>query len=136
MINLLKYRQIYGPLLYLLAYALLLPTFDNVHYFFLLTTCKLSLAHYDILCILPYLGTACGTIYFLRYMRNIPMKQVVGRALWFQVVYTLLQIFNVKRWNTVWMLSDFWFNIPLFFFSKIIQVSLATLPVFLFIQNI
>lgn len=68
--NLLSYRQINGPFIYLLSYAFILPTYDNVHYFFLLSTCKLTLAHYDILCILPYMGIACGTIYYLRYLRR------------------------------------------------------------------
>lgn len=132
MLNLLSYRQINGPFIYLLSLAFILPTFDNVHYFFLLSTCKLTLAHYDILCILPYLGIGCGTIYYLRYMRRQSMRSVIIKALLGQLVYTGLQIFNVKRWNNLWMISDFWFNIPLFFFGKIFQVCLASLPVYLY----
>lgn len=60
------------------------------------------------------------------------MRSVIIKALLGQLVYTGLQIFNVKRWNNLWMISDFWFNIPLFFFGKIFQVCLASLPVYLY----
>lgn len=119
MLKLLSHPLINGPFLYLVAYAIFIPTFDNVHYYFLLNICKLRLDQYDILCILPYLGIGCGTIFYLRYMRYWPMRSVILLSLFMQVVYTAMLIFNVKRWNNIWMVDDFWFNIPLFFFSKI-----------------
>ena len=52
--NVLKYKEMYLPLIFFFVQGILLPNFDDLHYVFLTGTCGMSKATYDFLNVLTY----------------------------------------------------------------------------------
>jgi hypothetical protein len=106
----------------------LIPSFEDVHYYFLLNTCNITLTQYDILCISPFIGIALGTMVYLKYLKNIEVWKLIVISLLLRAVVTVAQIANVKRLNLVYGISDFYTNLFTMFFDRASILCLCTLP--------
>ena len=69
--QLLESDEVLAVVLFFSVSSVLLMTFDNIHYCFLIDTAKLTTAQYDVLRILPHLGVALGTLCFLNWFSHM-----------------------------------------------------------------
>ena len=105
-----------------------IPTFEDVHYYFLLNTCNLTVTQYDILCIFPFIGTALGTVAYLKFLRNVEVWKLIVFSLILRGVITMVQIANVERINLVYGVNDFYTTVFTMMIERASTLCLCTLP--------
>jgi hypothetical protein len=125
----LKNEEIYLPLVFFVAMGFIVPNYDSIHYFFLLNTCKLTVAEYDMLSIVPYVGLVFGTIIYLKVLRKIEVRKLVLASLIIRFLVTLAQIANVMRLNLKIGFNDFYYNLTLMAINRASLDCLCILPV-------
>ena len=85
----LRNEEIHRPLIFFLALGFIVPNYDNIHYFFLLNTCGLTVSEYDMLCVVPYIGLIFGTVLYLKFLRRVEVRNLVLASLLFRMLITL-----------------------------------------------
>ena len=108
--------------------GLVIPTFDNIHYYFLLNDCGLTTSEYDLLYTLNFVGIAIGTILYLNFLRNVEVWKLIFTSLVIRVLITVATLINVMRKNIEWGISDLEYNIVLVLLNHANVVCLCILP--------
>lgn len=116
--------------------GVLLPTFDKIHYFFLLDNCDMKTSQYDLLMLFPFVGLAAGTFIYMRCMRHMQARTVLQFSLLLRLLLNLVRLTNVERWNRNAGISDFAINVPLFLLDSTSRVCFASLPITLLIARV
>ena len=124
----LENEEIHRPLIFFIMMGLVIPTYDNIHYYFLLNTCGMSPSEYDLLSILNYVGIVIGTIIYLQLLRQVEVWKLIFASLVIRVVITVATLVNVLRINLRWGITDMQVNMVLIFFNHANVVCLAILP--------
>ena len=86
----LRNEEIHRPLIFFLMLGFVIPTFDNIHYYFLLNTCGMTLTEYDLLSILSYVGVAIGTLIYLKFLRNVEVWKLIFASLIIRMIITVV----------------------------------------------
>lgn len=68
----------------------IVPNYDNVWYYFMLNTCKISIAEYSVISILPYVGIVMGTILYLKYLKNVEVWKLIVLSLVLRMLITMV----------------------------------------------
>ena len=132
----LKNEEIHRPLVFFVMMGFVIPTYDNVHYYFLLNTCGMSIYQYDMLSILSFVGVAFGTLVYLRFLRNIEVWKLIFASLIIRIVLTLITLLNVLRINLEWGISDLHINSVVMLVSKANVLCLGVLPMTVLISYV
>jgi hypothetical protein len=99
-------EEIHRPLIFFVLMGLVIPTYDNIHYYFLLNTCGMTTSEYDLLSILNYVGIAFGTLLYLKVLRQVEVWKLIFASLVIRVVVTVATLMNVLRMNLKWGITD------------------------------
>jgi hypothetical protein len=124
----LENEQIHRPLTFFIMMGLVIPTYDNIHYYFLLNTCGMSPSEYDLLSILNFVGIVVGTIIYLKFLRKVEVWKLIFTSLVIRVILTVATLINVLRINLRWGITDMQYNMVIIFFNHANVVCLAVLP--------
>ena len=77
----LKNKEIYCPLIFFIITGLIIPNLEDVHYYFLLDTCGLSKAQYDVLNMGQSVGILLGTTMFIVFFRETEVWKLILASL-------------------------------------------------------
>lgn len=61
-------RGVLQIIMYFVLMGVLLPTFDKIHYFFLLDNCEMKTSEYDLLMLFPFVGVALAATIYVQFM--------------------------------------------------------------------
>ena len=115
-------------MIFFVMMGLVIPTYDNIHYYFLLNTCGMSTSEYDLLFILNFLGIAIGTVVYLSFLRNVEVWKLIFISLIIRVLVTIATLVNVLRINIRWGISDLQYNLVVVFLNHANVVCFSILP--------
>jgi hypothetical protein len=133
--NNLQNRELYCPLLFFVITGLVVPNLEDVLYYFLLDTCKLSKEQYDILNMMQSVGIVLGTAMFIAFFKETEVWKLITFSFIAQIIEAILQYANVQRWNLAWNIPDFHFNIGLFMVGRATMISFSVLPMTVMLMN-
>lgn len=93
--ELLSSDDVLAVVVFFFASSIMLMTFDSIHFCFLLDTAALTAAQYDILRILPHLGIALGSVFYLNWFSTIQPRVLTMVGLGIKLLLILATYFNV-----------------------------------------
>jgi hypothetical protein len=95
----LRHREIYRPLFFFMLTGFTIPIYEDVQYYFLIDTCKLTQVQYDYLNICQSVGIIVGIVIYSLWLMKTEVWKLVAASLIFNFFETLLQYSNVRRFN-------------------------------------
>jgi len=124
----LENEEIHRPLIFFIMMGITIPTFDNIHYYFLINTCGMTTSEYDLLYTMNFVGIAIGSVIYLNLLRDIEVWKLIFVSLIMRVVLTVATLVNVLRINVRWGISDLEYNLVIMTINHANTVCLCILP--------
>ena len=115
-------------MVYFVLSGLLTPSYDRIHFNFLLDTALMDSEKYDILSIFPHIGVAIGTFIYFKFMRDADYRKVLIFSLVLRVLQSSLVLFNISQIKNPDGPDPFLLNIPVFLISKASHLCFGLLP--------
>ena len=122
-------REIYFLVIFFIAKGLLMPTFEEFSYFFLMNVIHISKMTFALLVLLGQICHIIGALIYKAWCRNVDTRWMIFFAMLVSIVGAFLNFCCAKRWNTEWGIPDIVFLLFTDAVFSVINVILYTLPI-------
>jgi hypothetical protein len=128
--------EIYKSLIFFVTTGFLIPNYDDVTYYFLLDTCKISQESYDYLNMSQSIGIILGLVVYVLYLKNVEVWKLILSSLIFNLFVNTIQYGNFMRTNLKFRIGDIPINAFIMLLGKGTQTSLSVVPMTVMMMNV
>jgi len=101
-----KMREIYFVVIFFLAKSIIVPSFDEFSYFFLLNVIGISKFMFAVLVLIGQIAHIVGALIYKAFCRNIETRWMIFFAMVVTSVGYFLNFCFAKSWNKDWGIDD------------------------------
>lgn len=122
-------KEIYFLIIFFIAKAIIVPSFEEFTYFFLLNVIKISKFFFSLLVLIGQICHIIGALIYKAWCRNIDTRWMIFFAMCVGVLSAFLQFTFAKRWNLSMGIPDVAFLLFTDVVFSTVGVILYTLPI-------
>jgi hypothetical protein len=111
-------QEIYRSLIFFGATGFLVPNYDDITYYFLLNSCKITPDQYAYLNMSQSIGIILGLTIYVNFLKNTEVWKLILASLFLNLVVNTLQYGNIMRMNLEYGFSDIPINALIMLLGK------------------
>ena len=123
-----KMREIYFVVIFFIAKSLIIPSFEEFSYFFLLNVIHISKFMFAVLVLIGQISHIVGALIYKAFCRNVETRWMIFFAMVVSSISYFLNYCFAMRWNQAWGIDDLVFLLFTDVVFGVISTVLYSLP--------